>query len=126
MNGWSPKEQLNPSVAHVAASQTNQAVSNNFPIFSGAGLKGMVIKLKFSAVTVASGITAKLQTAIDGGWVDSKTVAVVSTADAYIKLNNAASADQTYFPLLAGGRIVISTGAGDSVTVSSVKILQEI
>lgn len=128
MNGWSSKNYaLGSDVGGtpVGASATNTPVSKEFPITAGGALN-MAIKIVASAATVAVGITAKLQTAVGGDWVDSKTVAIVSTAPAYIKLNVEVTADQTFLPLLNKGRVVITTGAGDSVTISEVDVLQNI
>ncbi len=105
---------------------TNLVVSKPFPVTAG-GSRNMAIKLVFSGVTVAGAITAKLQTALNDDWVDSKTVTVSATGNFYIKLLEAASADQTYLPLLSSGRIVITTtNAGDIFTISSVQVLQEL
>ena len=59
----------------------------------------LVVKIKVSGVTVGGGITAKLQTGIDGEFVDSKTVSISGNGNFYIKLLAAAAGDQTFFPL---------------------------
>lgn len=127
MNGWSAKDvTLNSADAQtVGASQTNTVISSEFPITAGGALN-CVVKLKFSSVTVAAGITAKLQTAIGSDWVDSKTAAVSATGAFYIKLQTNLAGDQTFLPLLNKGRLVLTTGAGDTATVTSVEILQEL
>lgn len=125
-NGWSGKDIQISDVQSLAASQSNQVISKEFPITAG-GSKNLVVKLKVSAATVAAGITAKLQTSLNDDWVDSKTVAVTAGAnDWYIKLNVEVTADQTYLPLLNKGRLVISSGAGDSATLGAISVLQEL
>lgn len=127
MNGWSSKDvTLSPGKV-VGASQTNTPITlDGWPITAGGATRGFVVKLKVSAVTVGTAITAKLQTAIGADWVDSKTVAVSATGDFYIKLLPTVSGDQTFLPLLNKGRVVLTTGSGDTATVDSVNILQEL
>lgn len=125
-NGWSGSDYQLADTQSIAASQTNQVISKEFPISAG-GSKNIVIKIKVSAATVAAAITAKLQTALNGDWVDSKTVSITAGAnDFYIKLNVQTAGDQTYLPLLNKGRLVITTGAGDSATLGAISVLQEL
>lgn len=126
MNGWSAKQVLNgASSVAVGASETDTVVGKEYPITAGGSLNH-VVKLSVSGVTLATGITAKLQTAIGNDWVDSKTVAITANGNYYIKLQTTAAGDQPFLPLLNKGRVVISTGAGDAVTASSVEVLQEL
>lgn len=122
MSGWSAQDYALPqSISGVAA---NNIITRQYPI-TAEGAKYCVVKLKFSGVTVVGAITAKLQTAISGDWVDSKTVSVTATGDFYIKLLSELSTDQQYLPLLNAGRIVVtSTNAGDAYTVVSAEVLQ--
>lgn len=124
MNGWSAKDiTLKPAGTQtVGASQTDVVISLENPTTAGGATKGFVVKAVFSAVTVAAAITAKLQSAIGTDWVDSKTVSVTATGGFYIKILN----DATYMPLLNKHRVVLTTGAGDTATVTSVEILQEL
>jgi hypothetical protein len=123
MNGWSANDYaLSTTVSGV---QTNAVVSKEFPISAGGALN-MAIKLAATATVVGS-ITAKLQTAIGDDWVDAKTVAISATGNFYLKLNIEVAGDQTYLPLLNKGRLVVSnTNAGDSVSFSSISVLQEL
>jgi hypothetical protein len=121
VNGWSASDYGIPQA--VAASQTDKPISKEFPITAGGASRAFVVKLKVSAATVAAAITVKLQTAIGADWVDSKTGTVLAGAgNTYIKI----LADNTYMPLLNKGRVVLTTGIGDSATVTSVEILQEL
>lgn len=122
-NGWSALEVSKPQT--IGASATNTAVTKEYPITAGGSIHH-VIAIDVTTVTVAAGITAKLQTAINDIWVDSKTAAITVAGRVYIKLNVEVAGDQTYLPLLNKGRVVISTGAGDAVTVTAVNILQEL
>jgi hypothetical protein len=125
-NGWAAKQVLSgASPIVIPGSQTNVLVGKEYPITAGGSLNH-VVKLVASGVTLITGITAKLQSAIGNDWVDSKTVAITADGNFYIKLQSNASADQTHLPLLNKGRLVITTGAGDLVTISSVEVLQEL
>jgi hypothetical protein len=124
--GWNAKAVKKNGVADIGASVTNVAISEEFSIYAGGAMNGLVLKLKCAGVTAGAGITAKLQSAINGDYVDSKTVAITANGDFYITLHAEKAADQTYFPLLASGRVVITTGAGSAVTISSIYLLQEL
>lgn len=123
MNGWSANDYAIPQA--VAASQTNQVISKEWPVTAGGALN-CAIKLVVSGVTVTTAVTAKLQTAIGSDWVDSKTVSVTASGNFYIKLQTAVAGDQTFLPLLNKCRLVLTTGAGDAATVDSVYVLQEL
>jgi hypothetical protein len=131
MNGWTESNLLNPGptttgAVSISGVVTNQPLGQSTRLKAGGATRGLVVKLKASGVTVVGAITAKLQTAIGSDWVDSKTVTISANGDFYIKLNNAASADQTYFPLLAQARVVVTTtNAGDAATITEVDLLQE-
>lgn len=125
--GYAPENVVlsTSSPAAYGASLTNQVVSKEFRISPGGSCR-LVLALDTSAVTAGAGITAKLQTAVDDfTWVDSKTVAVTATGDFYIKLAIEIAADQTFLPLLAKGRVVVTTGAGSAVTFDAIWVLQE-
>lgn len=123
-NGWSPQDVTLPGLAAIGASQTNAPLSKDFPITAGGACKAMVVKIKVSAATVTTAITAKIRSAIKGDFVDAKTVSITGAGDFYIKLQDNVAGDQAFMPLLRTGRIVVTTGAGDSVTVTDVEILQ--
>lgn len=127
MNGWSAKDvTLTTAGTAYAGVLANQPITCEFPITAGGSLN-CVLKVKASAATVAGSITAKLQTAIGNDWVDSKTVAITASGSFYIKLNVEVTADQTFLPLLNKGRVVVTnTNAGDTSTITSVEILQEL
>lgn len=125
MNGYSPKDvQLPP--APISGVVTNQVVSKEFPITAGGSIH-FVAKLAVSGVTVVGAITAKLQTAINGDYVDNKTATITAGGNYYISLLAERTADQTFLPLLSSGRVVVTTtNAGDAVTVNVVSVLQEL
>lgn len=124
MNGYFPRDVKKHGLAAIGASATNQVISEIFPITAG-GARMMVVKLKVSGVTLATAITAKLQTGIDQEFVDSKTVSITANGNFYIKLMAETAADQTFLPLLRSGQIVITTGAGDAATIDKIQVLQE-
>jgi hypothetical protein len=124
MNGWSPSEVKLANVSALVAGLTDSPVTRIFRITAG-GSKNIAVVLKVSGVTAGSGITAKLQTGVDGVFVDSKTAAITAAGLVTIKLNVHASGDQAFLPLLASGRVVVTTASGASLTVDSINVLQE-
>jgi hypothetical protein len=127
MNGWSAKEVVLSPAPSYSGVVTDQLLSlDGWPVTAGGSLN-MVVKIKVSAATAVGTITAKLQTAEGNDWQDSKTVSITGAGVFYIKLQTSVTLDQPYLPLLNKGRVVVSTtNAGDSVSVSSVAILQEL
>lgn len=117
---------LHSGNSSLGESLTNKVISKEFRI-GASGATKLVVAIKASGVTSATGITAKLQTAAgtDMGFEDSKTVTISGNDVYYIKLLAEASGDQTYLPLLSVGRVVVSTGAGDAVTIDKVLVLAE-
>lgn len=127
MNGWSAKNVESKVAGVYAGVIANSPASVEWAIYSGGAVDGLVVKIKASSVTVVGSITAKLQTAVGSDWEDSKTVVISADGVFYIKLLGAKAADQTYLPLLNKGRIVITnTNAGDTATIDSVEILQQL
>jgi hypothetical protein len=125
MNGWSPKEIKLGTVSAVGAGVTNQVITDPATITAG-GSKFIVFAIKASAVTLTTAITVKLQTGINGDFVDSKTASIVANGTVFLRLNNEVAADQQYIPLLASARLVVTTGTGDAVTFDSISVLQEL
>lgn len=122
MSSWSPKQ---VGLAGVYSGiLTNQPISGEFQSNALNRLNG-ILKLKLSAVTQMGTITPKLQTAINGDWVDVKSGSAITVAgSSYIRWNIEVAADQTVLPLLGKCRVVISqTNAGDSITVESCDFL---
>lgn len=125
MSGYSPKDvSLTVPENTISGVVTNQPITSVFPITEGGSLN-FVVKVVASGVTVVGAITAKLQTAIDGVFVDSKTVSITANGPFYIKLNVEVTADQTFLPLLSAGRVVITTtNAGDAAILQHISVLQ--
>lgn len=122
--GYVPRNVSLP-VSPISGVVTDAAVSKPFAITAPGSLH-LVVKISAEDVAATGTITAKLQTAIDSGWEDSKTVEIDDDGDFYIKLLAESSGDQTYLPLLGVGRVVITTtNAADEVTVTGVMVLQE-
>lgn len=124
-NGWSAKSVISNSSVVIGASQSNVPVTLEFPVSAGGALH-FVAKISAASVTVGAGITAKLQTAINGDWEDSKTVSITGNGNFYIKLLAEAAGDQTYLPLLNKCRVVVTTTAGSAITVTAVDELHEL
>lgn len=121
-NGWSPFPSSKKATVDVIANTADQIVSADFKITAG-GAKDMVVIVTTTALAGGT-VTFKLQTATDSVWVDSKTFTTAAAGKSYLKLLCNAAADQTYLPLLAKGRIVATTPAGVTATVSLVEVLQ--
>lgn len=127
MSGYAPKLDLKlGSLAPQAGIVSLVPISKSFPITS-EGSKNFIARVKTSTVTQVGTLTLTLQTSMDStNWVASKTATFTAAGYTYIKIQQAASADQTYTPLLNTGRIVLTmTDAGDRATIDSVEVLQE-
>lgn len=123
-NGYSSTEVSLGTPALVGV-RTNSPVSKEFRLGQGGATQALTVKVSFSAVTQVGTLTLKLQTGMQGDWVDVKSQAFTTTAPVYIKLNNAISGDAALMPLLLLGRVVLTTtNAGDSVTISSIEVVQ--
>ncbi len=117
----------------VGASATDTPVSAPFNITARSSLEGLRVDLAVSSATATTGITAKLQHSYDGGttWDDVDAtiakVAVTTTASALrfsIPLNARDSTDSPVFPLRPLGRVVVSSGLSDTVTITDVRVTQ--
>jgi hypothetical protein len=108
----------------VAASQTNSVVSEVVQL-STTTARALVVELNLSAITVAAAVTAKIQHSMDGTtFADVGTpgnLALTTTGLKYIDLLDTLAADAAVMPVRPYMRVVITTGAGDSVTVSNIK-----
>lgn len=110
----------------VGASATNSVVSGTngregFAI-QAPFMTAICIDLVCSAVTAATGITAKLQVrhVNTQTWADSKTAAITANGTTSIRLLPTVAADQAFLPLKSEARVVITTGAGDTATVDAI------
>jgi len=123
-NGWSPRSiEIARTYSGV---QTNNPISAEFPITAG-GSRNMVLKITTSAATVVGTVTVKLQSAIGSDWVDMKSTTIASAGSVYLRLNIEVAGDQSVLPMLAKGRVVLTTtNAGDSITLSGIQVLQEL
>lgn len=102
------------------------AISEPFNI-TGRGRERCRFSVQVSAATVAVAITITLQHSPDGGttWVSTKTASMSSGAGfTHITLNPEVAADQSHLPLLPLARLCITTGAGDSCTLTAVRVYQ--
>jgi len=112
-------------VLTVAAAQTNQVVSKVYHV-SDRDSVCYSVDIIYSDAVVAVAITAKVQSSPDGGttWIDAKTVALTAaTATATRKTISAdinIAGDQALLPLRSLARVVVTTGAGDSITIDSI------
>lgn len=119
--GWSPMERAIQNT--VPASQTNAAISREFPVTAG-GARMMAVSVTASAVTGT--VDINLQTAMFGTeWVTVKSTTIAAPGTAYIKLMDTLDADAALLPLYDKCRVTVTTGVGEAITVSSVLELQE-
>jgi hypothetical protein len=132
MFGYRPFEKLlSGRMQTLGASVTKQVVSEEFAITSGGALH-LRVDIAAQSVTPGAGITFGLQHTSGNNsvavetWFDTKTVAI--TADGVFSMTFLVevAGDQAYLPLCPKGRIVVSTGAGSVVNITSVRIVQEI
>jgi len=106
----------------VAASQTNSVVSESFRINDP---KTLAVDFYVSAVTDGgsdSSVIVKVQSSSGGdNWVDSKAAAAVtSTGWKSITLMAETAGDQSYLPLRPLVRVVVTTAAGDAITIRDI------
>ena len=123
MFSWKSNDELlgGASVA-VGASETDTPVSE---VFFVEDPNSMLVELTCSGVTVTTGITAKLQESMDKtNWSDKSAtgqVAISANGRFFIRLS-AYNDSNSDMPLADALRVVVSSGAGDAVTVDSVKV----
>lgn len=108
----------------VPESVTNQVLTRTFRITPYMA-RTFRATIYVAAATSTNEILAKLQTRIsaDLPWVDAKTVEITTTASPalfQITLLAEVTADQTHLPLAPDAQIVITTGADDTATITSV------
>ena len=122
-NGWSPDEKVLSGGVSLAASQTDAPISFDFKLTAGGATEALIVAVTGTAAGGA--VDIKLQTAVDGiSWVDSKATTLTGAGTAYIPLLAEKAADQAFFPMLSKARVVATTGAGESLVVTSVQVLQ--
>lgn len=116
---------LSPAIT-VGASQTNKVVSKIFAV-SALGSKNLRVKVTSASTTVAAAISFKLQHASSDGdtfITTTKSTSITADGDFYLTLNAEVAGDQAELPLQVQARVVVTTGAGDSVKITSVKVMQ--
>lgn len=107
----------------VGASETAYVISENLYIHDPSHL---VVDITCSGVTAATGITLKLQDSVDDiTWTTKSSEAQVAVSgngvvSFNLKIEN--SSDQADMPLRPLLRLIATTGAGDAVTVSGIKV----
>ena len=82
-----------------------------------------------SAVTVVSGISIQLQSSVPGGTFKdlgsvNATKSILANGDISLILNIQVAADQVDLPLNKSCRLVVTTGAGDTVTFDRITVQQ--
>jgi len=95
---------------------------------SGQGSRSLRLNFEVSDVTVADAITISLLQHIAGTKValasTNSSVSVVADGVVSIRLDVAKSADQVDMPLSNQLDVVVTTGTGDTVTISRIDLLQ--
>lgn len=125
-NGWAVQDVSNGTVSLSGVVANSPVDVQGWRITAGGATKGIAIKLTVASITQVGTITAKLQTAIGGDWVDAKaSTSITATGNVYIKLMDTVAADAAVMPLLGKGRVVVTmTNAGDAISISKVEVLQ--
>lgn len=131
MNGWTGSEvKLAQQDQVIGASVTAQAITDEFRLSCGGATKGLRVDITATTVTVAVGITVKLQHSSKSGvWEDMgapKTATISAAGEFSILFHEGVAADAAYMPFKVRCRAVITTGAGDAATITSVRVLQEL
>ena len=129
-NGYSPTDKKIAGLQPIGASESEVLVGSLG--LSAGGSRHLRIDIAVSSVTVTTGITAKLQMAPRGGdtFTDlaGANASVAITGNGVFSLTQAVerAADQANMPLMKNIRVVITTQAGDAVTVDNVLASQEL
>jgi hypothetical protein len=113
---------LRKSAQVIGASQTAIPVSIDYAVDAFMARRQRIL-YQVEAVTAADAISLILQTKLpEGPWVNVKTVSVTANAEAYLLFNERLTGDEDESPLGSLCRLVITTGIGDAVTVSKLKV----
>lgn len=126
MSGYPVKSLLKVDEVVVGASASAQVLGESG--LTGQGSRCIRVNIKAVDVTVATGITVRLQHQIADTYqnLTSANSQVAITADGVysIKMMIERAADQADMPLSKQLRVVITTGAGDAATITAVDLLQ--
>ena len=91
---------------------------------SGADSFNQLVRVTVSAITVTNAIAVVLQDSPDGSvWSTVKTTALSATAKYELELNVQNGSDTAMWPLM---RVVVTTGVGDTATISSCLITRRL
>lgn len=118
---------LRKAVPTVGASETNLSITEFAADFeSSINFRADIV---CSAVTVATGITVKLQHRAVGGSFEDLTSAnasasITGNGTFSIVLHVQRAADQADLPVRKQCRLVVTTGAGDAVTFDEITVQQ--
>lgn len=121
---WLVRDLLKDNASVVlGAAETNTVVSEQLYIHDPSHL---IVDVTCASVTAATGITVKLQDSVDGSVWNSKSsesqVSITGNGVFSFNLKIENSSDQADMPLRPLLRVVASTGAGDAVTITHVRI----
>lgn len=122
MNGWSPREVSSSKELVVAASST-VTVSKDFGSTASGALNGLRVEVDISAIVGPVDLT--LQERNGTTWSNVKTLAASATGTAVIRLHKNVPADALLLPLASVLRVVATTAAAKTVTVTAVRVAQE-
>jgi hypothetical protein len=135
MEQYRPYPILLEAKTQTVSASTTATVSNPFVITSAGATRGLRVDILVDVATAAAGITAKLQHAVtetatnyaDVDAVQSRvSITTVASPTWFSILLSAADPDDgPVLPLRPHGRVVVTTGVGDSVTISDIRVTQE-
>jgi hypothetical protein len=118
--GYTSRSQLLQATSQaVAASQTNQVVSEVFTLTSADASR---FRADLTAESTTGTVTVMLQSSHDGTtWIDGKDVSV---ADGTVTVNYLpeVAGDQTYLPLPPLGRFAVTTAGASGTTISAIRV----
>jgi hypothetical protein len=126
-NGWAQQEVTVSPAKVVSGIVTSAPLTKEFRITAGGATVGFLAKVVVSAATVVGTITLKVESGMGADYVVAKSTTVSAAGIYYIRLMASVGADAAVMPLLAKGLVTVTTtNAGDSVTIASVEVLQEL
>ena len=124
MNGYPAINKLfREQTVTVAASTTAAALSKEFSLTAGGATRAL--RIEIDCGTVTGTVDVILQQKLGESWSTVKTINPTTDVTNTIRMNNVVAADQAYMPLASICRVVATTGVGEDIIVTGLRVLQE-
>lgn len=122
-NGYNVKEAILYGTSVSCSESSTTPITEVFKM-SGADSKNFLMRITVSAITVGTAISVVLQDSPDGiNWSTVKSTSISATTRYEQEVNLFNGTDTAMWPL---ARIVVTTGSGDSATISSCLITRRL